>query len=66
MYFWKSLSRETSAQDEKVRLVTGNDLKITQVELLSFLIFKSVQCSYALQDTPMPTSSSFILGTNYL
>ena len=34
-------SQEKLTQDEKVRFVKGDDLKVTQVELLSFFIFKS-------------------------
>ena len=39
----KELSRVKSTQDEKdVRLIKGNELKLTQAELHSFFIFKSV------------------------
>ena len=41
--FFNSLSREKSTQDEKVHFIKGNKLKLTQVELLSFFIFKSVK-----------------------
>ena len=40
--FFKSLGLEKPTQDEKVRFIKGNVLKITHVELLSFFIFKSV------------------------
>ena len=40
--FFKSLGLEKPTQDEKVRFIKGNVLKITHVELLSFSIFKSV------------------------
>ena len=39
--FFKSLSREKSTQDEKVRFIKRNELKENQVELHSFFIFKS-------------------------
>ena len=42
MHFLKSLSREKSTQDEKMRFIQRNVLKLTQVELLSFFSFKSV------------------------
>ena len=40
MCFFKSLSREISIQDEKERFIKGDELKVTQAELLSFFIFK--------------------------
>ena len=40
--FFKSLCREKLTEDENVRFIKGNKLKLAQVELLSFLIFKSV------------------------
>ena len=46
VYFLKSFSREKSTQDEKVCLIKGNELKVTQVELLSSFIFKSVTIYY--------------------
>ena len=36
VYFFKSFSREKSTQDERVRFIKGNQLKVTQVKLLSF------------------------------
>ena len=42
MHFLKLFSREKSTQDKKVRLIKGNELKSTQVELLSFFLFKGV------------------------
>ena len=35
-------SRVKSTQDETVSFIKGNELKLTQVELLSFLFFKRV------------------------
>ena len=40
--FLKSLSREKSTQDVKMCFINGNELKLTQVELILFFIFKSV------------------------
>ena len=40
--FFKLLSREKSIQDEKVRFIKGNELKLTQVELFLFFFFKRV------------------------
>ena len=34
------LNRVQSTQDEKARLIKGNDLKLAQVGLFSFLFFK--------------------------
>ena len=42
MQYFKSFSREKSTQDEKGCLIKGNDLKVAQVELLSFFIFKGL------------------------
>ena len=42
LHFLYSFSREKLTQDEKVYFTKGNELKITQVELLSFFIFKSI------------------------
>ena len=41
-HHFKSFSRVKSTQDEKVRLIKGNELKLTQDELLSFFFFKRV------------------------
>ena len=41
MDFFKSLSREKSTQHEKVRFIKGNELKVNQIELIPFFIFKS-------------------------
>ena len=41
-FFLKSLTQEKLIQEMKVRFIKGNELKLTQVELLSFFIFKSV------------------------
>ena len=38
---FKSFSRVKSTLDEKVRFIKWNELKVTQVELLSVFIFKS-------------------------
>ena len=42
MHFFKSLNSEKSSQDEKERFIKGNEFKVTQFELLSIFIFKSV------------------------
>ena len=42
MHHFKSFSRVKSTQDEKARFIKGNELKLTQVELFSFLFFKWV------------------------
>ena len=39
---FKSFSRVKSIQDQKVHLIEENELKLTQVELLSCFYFKSV------------------------
>ena len=41
MHFLNLLSQEKSTLDEKVHFKKGKELKLTQVELLSFFIFKS-------------------------
>ena len=41
VHFLNLLSREKSTLDEKVHFKKGKELKLTQVELLSFFIFKS-------------------------
>ena len=41
MIFLKLFSREKSTQGKKVLFIKGNEI-ITEVELLSFLIFESV------------------------
>ena len=51
--FFKSLSREKSTQHEKVRFIKRNKLKLTQVELLSFLIFKNVNEGILLLKIPL-------------
>ena len=38
-HFFKTRSQEISAEDEKVRFIKKHELKVTQVELLSFFIF---------------------------
>ena len=43
MHYFKSFSRVKSTQDEKARFIKGNELKLTQVELLSFLFFKRMR-----------------------
>ena len=45
MHYFKSFGRVKSTQDEKVRFENGNELKLIQVELLSFFHFKSVNVS---------------------
>ena len=40
VYYFKLFSRENSTQDQKVRFIKGNQLKITQVELLSSFILR--------------------------
>ena len=42
MHYFKSFSRVKSTQDEKVRFILENELKLTQAELLSFFYFKSI------------------------
>ena len=37
--YFKLFTRVTSTQDEDTRFNKGNELKLTQVELLSFIIF---------------------------
>ena len=41
MHYFKSLSRVKSTQDVKMSFNQGNELKLTQVELLSFFYFKN-------------------------
>ena len=43
MHIFKSFNLEKSTQNEKVSFIKENELNVTQVELLSFLIFKNVQ-----------------------
>ena len=42
VHYFKSFNRVQSSQDEKARFIKGNELKLTQVELFSFLFFKRV------------------------
>ena len=44
--FFKSLIREKSTLDEKMRFIKGNELKLNHTKLLSFFIFKSVWYHY--------------------
>ena len=39
MHFLKFFIREKSTQNEKVRFIKENDLKVSQIQLLSFFIF---------------------------
>ena len=41
--YFKSFYRVQKTQDEKARFIKGNELKLTQVELFSFLFFKREQ-----------------------
>ena len=41
--YFKSFNGVQSTQDEKVRFIKGNELKLSEVELFSFLFFKSVK-----------------------
>ena len=43
-HYFKLFNRVQSTQDEKARFIKGNELKLTQVELFSFLFFKRVKC----------------------
>ena len=43
MHLFKSFSRVKPTQDNKVRFIKGIELNLTQVELFSFFIFKSVE-----------------------
>ena len=47
MHFFKPFRPEKSIQSEKVRFIKGNELRLTQVELFSVFIFKSVHTSGA-------------------
>ena len=42
IHFFKCFNRKKSTQDEKVGFIKENELKLSQVELLSFFDFKSV------------------------
>ena len=42
VHYSKSFSRVKSSQEEKVRFILGNELKLTQIELFSFFYFKRV------------------------
>ena len=45
VHYFKSFIREKSTQDKNVRFIKGNELKLTQVELLSFFFFsESTYC----------------------
>ena len=46
-YYFKFFNWVQSTQDEKARFIKGNELKLTQVELFSFLFFKTVMTSWA-------------------
>ena len=39
---FNSFSRAKSTENEMVRFIQGNELRLTQVELLSFFYFKNV------------------------
>ena len=42
-YYFKSFTRVKSIQEVEVRLILGNELKLTQVELFSLFYFNNVQ-----------------------
>ena len=42
VHFKKLFSRVKSTSEEKMEFIKGNELKLTQTELLSSFIFKSV------------------------
>ena len=42
MHIFKLFCRENSTQDEKVHFIKGNELRVTQIELLSLYIFTSL------------------------
>ena len=42
VHYFKSFYKVEKSQDEKTRFIKGNELKLTQVELFSFLFFKWV------------------------
>ena len=42
MNCFKSFSEVKSTQEERVRFIKGNDLKETQIELLSFFVFELI------------------------
>ena len=42
MHFLKSFSRQKSTQDGNMRFTKGNELKITQDEVMLFFMFKIV------------------------
>ena len=39
-HYFKLFNRVQSTQDEKARFIKGNELKLTQVELFSFLFLR--------------------------
>ena len=41
-FFFLSISLEKSIKDEKVYFIKGNELKLTEFELLSFFYFKRI------------------------
>ena len=40
VHYFKSFSRVKTTQDEKVRFIKGDEVKLTQDELLSFLFLR--------------------------
>ena len=44
--YFKLFNRVQSSQDEKARFIKENELKLTQVELFSFLFFKKVRLKF--------------------
>ena len=40
VHYFKSFNRLQSTQDEKARFIKGNELKLTQVNLFSFLFLR--------------------------
>ena len=57
---FKTISREKSTQDAKMSFFLGNELKLTQVELLSFFYFKNVTPT-----PPIQINFNFKLKINY-
>ena len=69
MHYFKSFNRVKSIEDKKMRFFKGNELKLTQTALLSFLHFK---CAKSLADKAhmlfidIPLKSLLLLLYNHI
>ena len=61
VHYFKSFNRVQSTQDEKEHFIKGNELKLTHIELFSFLFFKRV-LAYMLKHSNLCTAEHQLTG----